>query len=133
VHRLILELSADRARSPYPPQSVGSHRNSCLSVAMTLEFVSARDVIVNRLKGPLVDRIPSESQWCGDEEQHADKRNREATVRGFRTGAKLDGAGRPEPTSFSHHEGHQDTGKVLALLQDRLIPKPTAPNLREKH
>jgi hypothetical protein len=133
VHRLILELSADRPRSPYPPQSVGSQRNSCLSVAMTLELVSGRDAIVNRLKRPLVDRIPSESQWWEDEEPHADKRNHETTVRGFRTGAKLDGAGRREPTSFSHCEGHQDTGKVVGLLQDRLTRKPTAPDLREKH
>jgi hypothetical protein len=80
-----------------------------------------------------VDRIRLESQWCRDDEQQTDKGNCETIVEEFRSGVKLVGANRPEPTSFSHHESDRNMGKGVGLLQNRLTPRTTARDLRERH
>jgi hypothetical protein len=81
----------------------------------------------------LVGRIRLESQCCGDDEQQTDKGNCETIVQEFRAGVELVGAKRPEPISFSHHESDQNMGKGMGLLQNRLTPRTTARDLRERH
>jgi hypothetical protein len=100
---------------------------------MTWESVSVTDVIVNRSKPSLAGRIPSESQWCGDEEQQTDNRSRETMAREFRAGVTLDAAGAPEPTSLLHQDSGQNTGKGVNLSQDRPITRTTARDMRERH